>query len=528
MASAPSTPPESPWLKWMIVAAVMSGTIMEVIDTSAANVALPHIAGDLGAGVDESTWVLTSYLVSNGVVLPLTGWFGIRFGRKRFFLFCQALFILSSMACGMAPNLMFLVFFRVLQGAGGGALVPISQAILMETFPPAQQGMAMALFGVGVMFGPIIGPTLGGYITDNYNWRWVFYINLPVGIVALILGYLLLSDPPYLKRLKAGKLDTFGLAALCVAVGCLQVMLDKGEREDWFNTDWIVYMAIASLVGFIVFGVYELFYAKEPIVDLRVFKDNNFRVGTFLMFNLGLGLFGGIVLIPLYLQNLMGYDAFKAGLATAPGGIATIVAMLIAGNAIRKVDPRAVIGMGMVIASFGYFLMSGFNLDLSFDVVARYRIVQGFGMGLIFVPLTTLTLAGIQTPKMGNATGIFNLLRNIGSSMGISAVITFLSRRGQHHQASLVHHYTPFNLTFSDRWSSITDIFTNLATQAADPFTASQRALGLLYDQLLEQSSMLAFNDCFWMITVDFLFLVPILALLRKGTAGQKPGLLAH
>jgi len=528
MASAPSAPPESPWLKWMIVAAVMSGTIMEVIDTSAANVALPHIAGDLGAGVDESTWVLTSYLVSNGVVLPLTGWFGIRFGRKRFFLFCQALFILSSMACGMAPNLMFLVFFRVLQGAGGGALVPISQAILMETFPPAQQGMAMALFGVGVMFGPIIGPTLGGYITDNYNWRWVFYINLPVGIVALILGYLLLSDPPYLKKLKAGKLDTFGLAALCVAVGCLQVMLDKGEREDWFNTDWIVYLAIVSLVAFIVFGIYELFYTKEPIVDLRVFKDNNFRVGTFLIFNLGFGLFGGIVLIPLYLQNLMGYDAFKAGLATAPGGLATIIAMLIAGNAIRTVDPRAVIGMGMVISAFGYFLMSGFSLDLSFDVVARYRIVQGFGMGMIFVPLTTLTLAGIQKPRMGNATGIFNLLRNIGSSVGISAVTTFLSRRSQHHQASLVHHYTPFSLTFSDRWSSISGTLTNLATQASDPLTASQRALGLLYNQLLEQSSMLAFNDCFWMITVEFLCLLPLLALLKKGTAEQKPGLLAH
>ncbi|MDY7016696.1 MAG: DHA2 family efflux MFS transporter permease subunit [Nitrospirota bacterium] len=528
MASVPPAPPESPWLKWMIVAAVMSGTIMEVIDTSAANVALPHIAGDLGAGVDESTWVLTSYLVSNGVVLPLTGWFGIRFGRKRFFLFCQALFILSSMACGMAPNLMFLVFFRVLQGAGGGALIPISQAILMETFPPAQQGMAMALFGVGVMFGPIIGPTLGGYITDNYNWRWVFYINLPVGIVALILGYLLLSDPPYLKKLKAGKLDTFGLAALCVAVGCLQVMLDKGEREDWFNTDWIVYLAIVSLVAFIVFGIYELFYTKEPIVDLRVFKDNNFRVGTFLIFSLGFGLFGGIVLIPLYLQNLMGYDAFKAGLATAPGGLATIVSMLIVGIAIRTVDPRAVIGMGLVISAFGFFLMSGSNLDLSFDVVARYRIVQGFGMGMIFVPLATLTFVGIQKPKMGNATGIFNLLRNIGSSMGISAVTTFLSRRGQHHQASLVHNYTPFNFTFSDRWSSISGTLTNLATQAADPLTASKRALGLLHNQLLEQSSMLAFNDCFWMITVEFLCLLPLLTLLRKGTAEQKPGPLAH
>ena len=528
MASVTPSTPESSWLKWMIVAAVMSGTIMEVIDTSAANVALPHIAGDLGAGVDESTWVLTSYLVSNGVVLPLTGWFGIRFGRKRFFLFCQLLFVLSSMACGMAPNLMLLVFFRVLQGAGGGALVPISQAILMETFPPAQQGMAMALFGVGVMFGPIIGPTLGGYITDNYNWRWVFYINLPVGIVALILGYLFLSDPPYLKRLKAGRLDIFGLAALCIAVGCLQVVLDKGEREDWFNTDWIVYMAVISVIAFIVFSVYELFYTKEPIVDLRVFKDKNFRVGTFLMFNLGLGLYGSIALIPLYLQSLMGYDAFKAGLATAPGGFATIIAMQISGSAIRYVDSRTVIAIGLFISAFGYHEMSALTLDASFSTVVYYRMIQGFGMGMIFVPLTTTILSYISKERMGNATGVYNFFRNIGGSIGISVVTTFLSRRGQHHQASLVHHYTPMNLTFSDRWSSISDTLTNLTILGADPFTASQRALALLYNQLLEQSSMLAFNDCFWMITVDFLFLVPLLALFRKGIAGQKPGSFAH
>lgn len=501
---------------------------MEVIDTSAANVALPHIAGDLGAGVDESTWVLTSYLVSNGVVLPLTGWFGIRFGRKRFFLFCQALFILSSMACGMAPDLMSLVFFRVLQGAGGGALVPVSQAILMETFPPAQQGVAMALFGVGVMFGPIIGPTLGGYITDNYNWRWVFYINLPVGIIALILGYLFLADPPYLKKLKAGKLDTFGLAVLCIAVGCLQIVLDKGEREDWFNTDWIVYLSVISIIAFIVFTLYELYYTKEPIVDLRVFKDNNFRVGTFLMFNLGLGLYGGIALIPLYLQNLMGYDAFKAGLATAPGGFATIVAMQIAGNAIRFVDSRLVIGLGILISAFGYHEMSSFTLDASFATVARYRIIQGFGMGMIFVPLTTTILSYIPKERMGNATGVYNFFRNIGGSIGISIVTTFLSRRGQHHQASLVHHYTPYNLTFSERWNSLSEALTSISNLAADPFTASQRALGLLYEELLKQSSMLAFNDCFWMITVDFICLVPLLALLKKRLMQESSAGMVH
>jgi len=499
--------------KWLVVLAVMSGTILQVIDTSAVNVALPHIAGDLGAGIDESTWVLTSYLVSNGIVLPLTGWLGIHFGRKRFFMFSLFLFITSSMLCGMSPNLPTLVVCRILQGAGGGALVPVSQAILMETFPPAQQGMAMAMFGVGVMFGPIVGPTLGGYITDNYDWRWIFYINLPIGIAAILLVYFFIKDPPYLKKQKAGSFDLMGFAILCIAVGLLQVVLDKGEREDWFNTDWIVYCIIVSLISFVIFTIYELYVVKEPIVDLRVFKDNNFRIGTFIMFNLGLGLYGGIALIPLYLQNLMGYDAYKAGLSTAPAGLATIVAMQIAGIAMRFIDSRIIIGVGMLISALGYHSMSSFNLDSSFYVVAFYRIIQGFGMGLIFVPLTTTILSYIPKEKMGNATGVYNFSRNMGGSIGISIVITLLSRRGQYHQTCLVHNYTPFNWVFNERLNSLVSTLTHISS---DPFTASKQALSLIYGQVLEHASMLSYNDCFWLIAVDFICLAPLLILLKK------------
>ncbi|MRR35486.1 DHA2 family efflux MFS transporter permease subunit, partial [bacterium] len=364
--------------KWIVTITVMLPTIMEIVDTSVANVALPHMQGSLNAGTDEITWVLTSYLVSNAVVLPMTGWLSRLFGRKRFLITCITLFTIASLLCGAAPNLATLIFFRILQGAAGGALIPSSQAILLETFPPHERGMANAIFGVGAMFGPIIGPALGGWITDNLNWRWIFYINIPLGIIAVIMAVYFIFDPPYLRRARVA-IDWWGLGLLTVGLGALQIVLDKGHQDDWFNSSFILASTVISVLSLLALVYVELKH-EHPIINLRLFKDVSFSAGNFVMFMLGFGLYSSIVLIPLFLQTLMGYDATLAGMVLAPGGAATLITMPFVGVMLSKYDGRKVILAGLIISAWSMFLMRGFTLEASYWDFVWPRVILGVGL----------------------------------------------------------------------------------------------------------------------------------------------------
>lgn len=503
-----------PTNKWMVTVAVMLGTIMEVLDTTAVNVSLPHMQGSLSAGLDEITWVLTSYLVSNAIVLPIAGWLASVFGRRRFFLFCLFLFTASSVACGGAPSLEALILFRVLQGLGGGAMVPTAQAILMETFPQEEQGMAMAAFGMGVVTAPIIGPTLGGWITDNYGWPWIFYINVPVGIAAFATTALFVFDPPYIRR-RFARIDYLGLALIVLGIGALQVVLDKGEREDWFASDWLTSLAIISATALAAFIVWAL-QASEPVVDLSALKAGPFAAGVVIITLVAYGLYGSSVLLAVFLQNLMGYTAMQAGLVIAPGALASMLAMPLVGRLINLVDVRLIVGTGMVLNAVGLYLMSRFTLDLSFWQVIWPRVIQGVGLGAIFVPLSTAALGVIPKERMGNASGIYNLMRNIGGSFGIAVATTLLSRRGQLHQAHLVPHVNPFDAGAQERMAAVAQAF---AAGGSDPVTAGQQALGAIYAQVQQQASYMAYMDNFWLMAILFVLLLLTLPFLGAGRA---------
>ena len=418
---------------WAIALTVMLATFMEVLDTSVANVALPHIAGNLSASIDESTWVLTSYLVSNAIVLPLAGWFSTLFGRKRFYMTCVTLFTLSSFLCGLAPSLGMLVIFRTMQGLGGGALQPVSQAILVESFPKSKQGMAMAVYGMGVVVAPIIGPTLGGWITDNYSWRWIFLINIPVGALSLALTTILIFDPPFLERktIRGGlKIDYVGLSLLAVGLGFLEVTLDKGQREDWLSSHLIVASMIIAAACLVSVAFWEWRH-KEPVVDLRLLRDRNFSLATFSMFLLGFVLYSSTVLLPVLLQTLLGYTALLSGLVLSPGAIATLVLLPVVGRLIAKVEARSMLAVGLAIAAIGLFQMAGFNAQIDFRTAMMARIVQSIGLAFLFVPLNTLAFSFLPKEKINRATGLINLARNIGGSSGIAVVTTMLARRAQ-------------------------------------------------------------------------------------------------
>jgi len=507
-------PADSPQVnKWIVTVAVMLGTFMEVIDTTVVNVALPHIAGNLSAGVDESTWVLTSYLVSNAVVLPITGWLSAMCGRKRFLMLCLALFTGSSMLCGMAPNLGLLVFFRVIQGLGGGALQPISQAILLETFPVQERGMAMAVWGIGVIIAPIVGPVLGGWVTDNLTWRWAFYINLPVGLLSLVLTALVIFDPEYVRAQRAGRIDYWGLGLLSVGLGALQVVLDKGEREDWFSSAFIVRLSVIAMLALALLIYWEL-QTKDPVVDLRLFKERNYASGVTILFFFGFVVYGSIMLLPLFLQNLMGYDATTAGWALAYGGIGCILTMPLVGHLTQIIDNRITLAVGLLINAFAVYLMSHYNTMIDFGTAWWPRFIQGIGMGMTFVTLTTLTMSRISQEKMGNATGIFNLSRNLGGSFGIATATTLLSRRGQFHQSHLVEHLTPFSLPFNDWLHRAGQIFPGLGADGS--FWNAPQALAGLYQEVQRQAQSLAYCDDYWVFTLVFLALIPLVLLMRR------------
>jgi len=497
--------------KWLVALAVMMATFIEVLDMTIANVALDHIRGSLSAGVDEAAWVLTSYIVANAIVLPLSGWLGSFFGRKRFFNACILLFTASSFLCGSAPNLESLVFFRVLQGLAGGALMPMSQAILMETFPAKEQAMAMAVWGIGMMVGPIIGPVLGGWITDNYSWRWIFFINLPFGLLASLLVTTILEDPHYIKR-EIKRIDWWGLGFLVLGVGCLQILLDKGEREDWFNSNLIVTLAVLATIGLVSFVIQEL-RTKEPVVNLHILKNRTFAVGTVFTTIVMFGLYGTFVLIPLYCQLVAGYTPLLAGQVLSVQTFGTFISVLLAGRLFHRFDPRLLVSLGCIMAGIGSWEMTHFNPQIGFWEIALPGMFRGIGSGLIFIPMSTLTLGSVPREQMGTASGLFNMVRTIGGGIGIAMLIAFLSRGTQMHQSYLAAHIHPYN---PELWQRFAVASSGAIPGLAGSSMQSGTFLHLVYGEVQRQALLMSFVDDFRLIACLFFLLTPVAFLMRR------------
>jgi DHA2 family multidrug resistance protein len=486
---------------WLIAGVVAMAAFMEVLDTSIANVALPYMAGNLGASNDQSTWVLTSYLVSNAIVLPISGWLAGVFGRKRFFMVCLVIFTLSSLLCGMAPSLGMLLVFRVLQGAGGGGLQPMAQAILADTFPPAQRGLAFALYGFTAILAPTIGPTLGGWITFSYSWRWIFFINLPVGILALFLIYRLLEDPPYLARLKGAgvKLDYIGITLLALGVGALQIFLDKGQELDWFGSRYITTLVIISVVCLVALVIWE-WYSKNPVIDVRLFKNYNYAGACVMIFMLGVVLFSSLVLMPQFLQTLLGYTAELAGFVLSGGAIILLFALPLVGKLTTMVQARYIIAFGwlsMAVAMF--YSTSRIDLLISFSSATWLRVAQVIGLGFLFVPITLVSYVGMPADKSNSVAGMINFMRNIGSSVGTSMVTTVIARRAQYHQSVLVGHATASNQGFDRLISGLTH---RLGQTGLSPADAHSHAYARAYRALQAQAATLAYIDVFWILAI--------------------------
>jgi DHA2 family multidrug resistance protein len=503
---------------WIIALAVTLATFMEVLDTSIANVALPHIAGNLSAGTDESTWVLTSYLVSNAVVLPLSGWISSIIGRKRFYMSCVALFTVSSFLCGLAPNLGMLIFFRVLQGVGGGGLQPSEQAILADTFPPAKRGMAFAVYGIAVVMAPAIGPTLGGWITDNYTWRWIFFINIPVGVLSLMLTSRLIQDPPYMKLRKLSELrvDYVGLGFVALGLGTLQVVLDKGQREDWFESNFIVILSIVAAVS-LIFVVFWEWHHKDPVIDLHLFRVRSFAAANMMMFMLGFALLGSTLLLPLFMQTLLGYTAERAGMALSPGGLTIMVLMPLVGYLLSRVDARRLLIFGLLTLAFSLFHMARFTLEVDFPYLILARMLQSVGMAFLFVPINTVAYAYLPKDKNNAASGLMNLGRNIGGSVGISVATTMLDRRTQYHLAQLAHNLSPSNPSLQAMLQAAARMFQSKGFSSAD---AMQRAYVVLQGTAIRQATMLAYLDDFRLLGAAILCMIPLVFLMKKTQPG--------
>jgi MFS transporter, DHA2 family, multidrug resistance protein len=510
---------------WIVTMTVMLTTFMEVLDGTIANVALPHIASGLAVSVDESTWILTSYLVSNAIVLPLSGWFASLFGRKRFYMACVVLFTVGSLLCGVATSIGWLVFFRILQGVGGGALQPTSQAILVESHPRRNQGMAMAAYGMGVVVAPIVGPTLGGWITDNYSWRWIFFINIPIGAVALLMTSALVDDPPYFirKSLRALHIDYIGIGLLAVGLGALQVFLDKGEREDWFASSFITVFAVLAVVCLAVVIFWE-FHHHDPVIDIHLLRDRNFILANVLMFTLGFVLYASTMLVPVFLQTLLGYTAYMSGLVLTPGAILILILLPVAGMLLPRVGPRWLVAAGLLSGGLSLiFLLAPLSLAADFRTITMARALQTAGMAFLFVPINAAAFINIPREKMSNATGIINLARNIGGSAGVSFVTTMLARRAQFHQSVLVSHVTPYSYDFQAFVQGAGQAF--VGRGGSDPQQAADQAGGLSYLLVQQQAGMLSFIDNFWLLGVIFLALIPLALALKKPGHGEQPRL---
>jgi DHA2 family multidrug resistance protein len=501
---------------WLVALVVSIATFMEVLDTSIANVSLRHIAGSLAASVDESTWVLTSYLVANAIVLPISGWLATVIGRKRFYMGCVALFTVSSLLCGFAPSLGWLIVCRVLQGMGGGGLAPSEQSILADSFPPAKRGMAFALYGVAVVVAPAVGPTLGGWITDNYSWHWIFFINVPVGIISLLLSHWVLTEPPAETRHRQKlyregfRVDYVGFGLVAVGLGCLQVVLDKGERDDWFGSHFIVAFSVISAVALVALVVWELM-RDDPIVDLPLLADRGFLVSNLVMLAMGFILFGTTQLLPQMVQDVMGYTATYAGLVITPGGFAVMLLMPIIGLLLKVIQPRTLIAFGLLVEAFALFRLSGLNADVAFSDVMWCRVIQAAGIAFLFVPVSTAAYIGLPPGKNNNASALINLSRNLGGSVGISVVQTLLARRSQFHQTRMIEILTPYDWTYQQLLGDIERATGNRA----------ESSLAMLYEMVQRQVTMLAYIDIFYVLGWAALLMVPLTALLRKAPPGQ-------
>jgi len=502
-------PPVNPWI---IAVSVMFATFMEVLDTTVVNVSLPHVAGSLSASIDESTWALTSYLVANAIILPLAGWLARQFGRKRLLMASVGGFTVASFLCGLAPTLPFLILFRVIQGTTGGALQPLSQAVMLEAFPPEGRGRAMAFWGLGIVTAPILGPVLGGWLTDSYSWRWVFYINIPVGVVSLVMLQRYVFDPGYLRAQRGGTVDWPGIGLLAVGMGTLQVFLDKGQEEDWFASHLITALAVVAVVALIAFLVQEL-RAEHPVVDLHVFRVRTYAVGVFLMTVLGFVLFGSLVLLPIMLQTLLGYPALQAGIALAPRGVGSFLAMPAIGALIGRVDARRLLAVGLIGGSVTLYWFSRLNLEAGYWDIFWPQMIQGVALACLFVPLTTITMDPIPREQMGNATSIFNLMRNLGGSFGIAASTVLLTRHQQTHTDVLGTHV---DLYSPQARAMIEQMRAAFVARGADLATAGRQAQAAVWGMVQRQASMLSFADVFRELALLFVLLLPLLLLMRS------------
>ena len=503
---------------WLIAASVMLATFMEVLDTAIASVALPYIAGSLSASNDEATWVLTSYLVSNAIVLPASNWFSLKFGRKRFLMTCVTIFTVASFACGAAPTLAIILLARVIQGAGGGALQPLSQAILLESFPPAKRGAAMAVFAFGVVVAPVLGPTLGGWLTDTYSWRYAFYINIPIGILALFMINRFIHDPPYIKNARVAPFDNIGMGTLVVWTGCLQVILDKGQEDDWFGAIWLRWAFIALVISFVWF-CWHSFTKKDPLVDLKIFKDRNFLIGSILIFLFGIGIYSTVTVLPLFYQELLGYTAFTAGLVVAPRGVGAICGMPIIGFLSNRVDPRWLLTFGFFTFGLTTLYFGNVTLGISPTTLLMPILITGFGLSFVFVPISTAAYGTLRNEQIGNASGIFNLMRNVGGSIGISIAQTLLTRRSDVHQNEILNSVPLTGQQFQNSLNATQ----HAVTGHFGPGNAGPPAQGFLYEQLGRQAALWSFVDVFRWLSLLCFVCVAVVWTFKKVKPGKAP-----
>lgn len=502
---------------WLIAASVMLATFMEVLDTAIASVALPYIAGSLSASTDEATWVLTSYLVANAIILPASNWFSLRYGRKRFLLSCVIIFTIASFACGAAPTLGLMLLARVVQGAGGGALQPLSQAILLESFPPRKRGAAMAVFAFGVVVAPVLGPTLGGWLTDTYSWRYAFYINIPVGALAVFMISRFVHDPPYISQAKVPRFDKIGFGTLVVWSGCLQVILDKGQEVDWFGAIWLRWAFVALIISFVWF-VWRSFQ-KDPLVDLRVLGDRNFLIGCILIFLFGIGIYSTVTVLPLFYQELLGYTAFTAGLVVAPRGLGAICGMPVIGYLSNKVDPRYLLTFGFLTFGLTTLYFGSITTDISPTTLFLPILITGFGLSFVFVPISTAAYGTLRNDQIGNASGLFNLMRNVGGSIGISIATTLLTRRADVHQNEILNYVPRTSQAFQNSIRGSQQFLSGYF----GPGNAAGRAQASLYQQLIKQASMWAFVDVFRWLSLLCAACVIVVWFFKKVRPGRGP-----
>ncbi len=499
---------------WAIAITVTMATFMEALDTSIANVAMAHIAGTLSASQDEATWVLTSYLVANAMVLPISGWLANRFGRKRFYMSCVFLFTVCSLLCGLAPSLGILVFFRILQGAAGGGLQPSEQAILADTFRPEKRSMAFAMYGVAVVMAPAIGPTVGGWIIDNSSWRWIFFLNIPVGILSMYLTNRLVEDPPYLAetRKKQASVDYWGLGLLVLAVAGLQMMLDKGQEDDWFSSRFIITCAVTAVIALSIFIWWEL-RVEHPILDLRLYMRRNVGMTQMVLFMVGVALYASTVLIPQFLQEIMGYSARQAGEAISSGAVVLMILFPVAGALAPKFDPRKLVAIGFIITAFGLMRMANLNLNVSFMQALSWRVVIVMGLPFLFIPINTLCYSGIPQNKNNEISGMSALSRNLGGSVGISFMTTMLARLTQRHLNMLGAHTTPGNGPFEQMRSGLAGALQHSGMSGPDAF---YHAGAQIYGMAQRQARLLAYVDVVWIMVAVTLVLTPLPFLMKR------------